>query len=121
MGSEVVVHGKSTGDLEYRTQILERGNYVIWKRHITNVLEAKGLEEVLARETLGPKEQKARALLTSSLSADNQMKVINCTTAHKIWKRLESIYENKTSFEKETLIGKLHTYKISSAPSSQIA
>lgn len=110
-----LVPGGQYGEIEFRTQILDRSNYVIWKRHMKNVLEAKGLLETTETEVVGSKEHKARALLTSSLSADNQMKVINCETAYKIWKRLESIYENKTSFEKETLIGKLHTYKISSA------
>lgn len=99
--------------LEYRLHILDKKNYTVWKKHMTNVLEAKNLLiSVQVEDTDKARDSQTRALLTSALSIDDQMKVINCHTAYKVWKRLEALYENKTSFEKEYLLGRLHTYKI---------
>lgn len=102
--------------LDLKLYKLEKHNYTIWKIHTTNVLQVKDLYEAVQYETPDTiKERQARALLTSALSEDNQMKVINCVSAHKIWKRLEALYENKSSFERENLLNKLHSYKIRSA------
>lgn len=102
--------------VEFRLHVLEKNNYIIWKTHTKNVLEAKGLVAAIEGELADSlREKQARALLTSALSSENQMKVINCDSAYKIWKRLEAIYENKSSFEKENLLNKLHSFKISSA------
>ena len=101
--------------IEYKLHTLEKSNYITWRVHMTNILEAKGLLEATQTELVsGSLERQARALLTSALSDDNQMKVVNCHTAYKIWKRLEATYENKSSFERENLLNKLHSYKISS-------
>ena len=90
--------------LEYKLHILEKHNYIIWKQHTTNILEAKGLLGIVSGTVVdAAKERQARALLTSALSDDNQMKVINCLTASTIWSRLQAIYENKRSFEKQNL------------------
>ena len=102
--------------IDYKLYPLNGENYTIWKAHTKNVLEAKYLLDLVEGAQGDPvRERQARALLTSALSQDNQMKVINCSTANAIWKRLESIYENKSSFEKENLLNKLHSYKIKSA------
>lgn len=114
--NQLVAQAGADAKIEYRLHILEKKNYTVWKAHMKNIMEAKGLWDAVQSETVATtKETQARALLTSALSDDNQMKVINCDTAHKIWKRLEALYENKTSFEKEHLLSKLHSYKITSA------
>jgi hypothetical protein len=108
----------STSDakIDFKLHILEKHNYTIWKAHTKNVLEAKGLLPAIEAELPNStREKQARALLTSALNSDNQMKVINCDSAFKIWKRLEAIYENKSSFEKENLLNKLHSFRISSS------
>lgn len=95
---------------------LDKLDYIIWKRHTHNVLEAKSLWKVVIGLEQNPtKEIQARALLTSALSAENQMKVISCNDASSIWKRLKGIHENKSSFERENLLNRLHSYKIRSA------
>ena len=43
------------------------------------------------------------------------MKIINCGSAYRIWARLEAIHENKSNFERENLLNKLHSYKIKSS------
>lgn len=114
-GGQLVVATESKA--EFKLHILERNNYVIWKRHTLNVLAAKNLLETVENEldVQNVKERQARALLTSALSSENQMKVISCGSAYSIWKRLEATYENKTDTEKENLINKLHSYRIVSS------
>lgn len=95
---------------------LDKINYIIWKRHTQNVLEAKDLWKVVSgQEQNLNKEIQARALLTSALSAENQMRVICCNDAKSIWQRLERIHENKSTFERQSLLAKLFSYKIQSA------
>lgn len=105
-------------DNKYRIEILDGSNYAIWKWQMLSILKAKGLNGVINAAKLEsadlPKDSQAHALIASSLNRSNKMKVINCQTAKDIWTRIESIYENKTSFEKQTLLGKLHNYKIRS-------
>lgn len=107
--------------IEFKLHTLGKDNYTIWKQHTKNVLEAKNLLSAVEHPTIldQGKERLARALLTSALDSDNQMKVINCNSAHAIWKRLESVYENKTTFEAQNLHNKLHSFKIQNL--SQVA
>lgn len=90
-------------------------NYVVWRWQALNVLRANGLEETIAKEdSKGIKVDKALALLGSSLNQENQMLVCGCKSAYELWQRLEGIYEDKTTFEKQELLRRLHAYKISS-------
>lgn len=109
--------------LNYKLHILDKNNYTIWKRHTLNVLDAKNLlAAILSDGVVEPgKEKQARAILTSALDDENQMKVINCSTARAIWKRLEGTYENKTTFEAQNLLSKLHSYKIKSPSEVSLA
>lgn len=103
-------------------EILDGSNYAIWKWQIESILKSKGLYEVTKtgqpakgeEARLEEKKNQAQALIASTLDSTNKMKVLNCRNANEIWTRLQSIYENKTSFEKQNLLGKLHTYKIKS-------
>lgn len=101
--------------IEYKLHILNKNNYHIWKKHIHNVLDAKNLLEEVESDVIGTvREKQARALLTSALDETNQMIVIDCESAFDIWTRLESAYENKTSYQTENLMGRLFNYKIKS-------
>lgn len=48
------------------------------------------------------------ALLGSSLSDDNILKIVDCETFKKAWKAIESCNENKTIYEPRSLYGKLN-------------
>ena len=105
--------------LEYAIDKLEADNYVVWKWQMENVLRAKNLYEVVSSdikeeedESITRSNEQAMALIGSGLNRENKMLVVGCTSAHQIWSRLESIFENKTSFEKQELLSKLHSYKI---------
>lgn len=113
---QVAVQQGTDTKTEYKLHILESSNYMIWKNHMENILDAKGLLQTVQGN--GPvdeaREKSARALLTSALSNNNQTKVINCKTAKDIWQRLESSFENKTASEKQSLYMKFHSFKIRS-------
>lgn len=82
-----------------------------------NILVAKELEDYVIKG-IGQgssREKQARALLTSALSVENQMKVLSCNTSNEIWLRLESTFENKSSFERENLLSKFHSFRIKRA------
>lgn len=108
----------------YSQEILSNSNYAVWKWQLGSLLKAKGLYEVATtgqpkkgdEAKFEEKKNQAHALIASTLHVDttNKMKVLNCKDGYEIWMRLQNIYENKTSFEKQNLLGKLHTYKITS-------
>lgn len=111
-----MLEGSKGERIEYKLHTLESNNYIIWKMHTQNILEAKGLLDIVKDKKVTDlvKEKQARALLTSVLSNDNQMKVINCASAHKIWTKLASIYENKTMNATQELFGQFHGFRIRS-------
>lgn len=102
--------------LDYKICKLENDNYVTWKWQIINILKAKQLykaDDMDDEDDMADKQ--ALALLGSALNNDNMALVVGCETAFEVWKRLELIFENKTTFEKQELLGKLHSYKIESS------
>jgi len=100
-------------------------NYVTWKWQMLCVLEAKGLQSVVKptdeSKPNAQDESMVKAILCTSLSLENQRLVVNCEKAFDVWKRLEEIHENKTTFEKQALLRKLHNYKISSPSGVAVA
>lgn len=96
-------------------QRLKNNNWPTWKWQITNLLESRGLVDVLESktETRGsPREVAARQIISSSLDQTLLCKVIHCQTAQEIWKCLSGIFENKTSFALTDLIGKMNSFKM---------
>lgn len=83
---------------------------------MVNVLDAKGLTEVLdSQEPRGsPREIAARQIISSSLDSSLVSKVVHCTTAQQIWSCLRGIYENRTSFALTDLIGRMNSYRMNS-------
>lgn len=105
--------------LDFKIEKLEGDNYVTWRWELINILKAKQLWEVVENAPVSPmkakdqeKDDQAMALLGSSLGRENKMLVVGCTNSHDVWTRLESVFENKTTFEKQELLRKLHSYKI---------
>lgn len=100
--------------IEYKLVILTEDNYTAWKWITTMVLKSKGLWTLVSQpnQQNQPREKQAAILLGTALNYDNMLKVINCQTAHEIWTTLETIYENKSSSEKQMLLGKFHNFKI---------
>lgn len=107
-------------DKDFRLIKLDKENYVIWKWQFKNVLEAKNLSNVFNRPGQEPvateiEKKQALALLRSSLSDDNMLKIINCRTFSEAWKALQVCFENKTAYEPQALYQRLNTFKIASA------
>lgn len=101
---------------DYRLMILQEDNYTAWKWQMTMVLQSKNLWKYVNDPTvpLDSKANQAAIFLGTTLSENNMLRVINCTTARQIWITLESIYENKSSSEKQMLLSKFHQFKITS-------
>ena len=104
------------GKIDLTVVRLGQEPYPSWKKHITNVLKAKGLYTTVEsdRDRDPLRQSQAQALITSSLDQTNRMSVIDCETAHAMWTRLESLNEVKTTFETQNLFIKLNNYKIRS-------
>lgn len=100
---------------EFKVTELNRDNYPVWRWQTYNVARAKGLEGALKGEKVSEQmDQQALAFIGSTLDKENQMLVIGCNKTHEVMKRLEIIYENKTSFEKQELLSRLHGFSIAS-------
>lgn len=99
--------------LDFRIDKLEHANYVTWKWQLVNVLKAKNLyNAVISEDADDLSSRQALALLGSALSRDNMALVVGCESALKAWSRLEVVFENRTTFEKQELLCHLHSYKI---------
>lgn len=101
---------------DYRLLVLNENNYPGWKFQIKLALESKGLWKYVEDplQSGDPRAKQAATILTSTLSYDNLMKVINCQTAHEMWLALGCIYENRCSSEKQVLLSKFHGFRIKS-------
>jgi len=97
-------------------QRLKGSNWATWKWQLQNVLDSKGLTDVLTgTEPYGsPREVAARQIISSSLDQTLVSKVIHCNTAQEVWTCLRGIYENSTSFALTDLIGRMNSFKMNS-------
>lgn len=101
---------------DYKLVQLEKDNYVTWKWQMKNILKAKKLESVLLFDNKDmDKDTQALAILGSALSQNEMLKIINCETFKDAWKAIEENYENKKTYEPQSLFARLNSYKINSA------
>lgn len=82
-------------------------NWNIWKFQSHVLLRSQGLLEVVDGSTVKPeaaadkaiwekKDAKAQSWLVTRMSENAMMHIITCTTAAEMWKRLASVYEQKS-------------------------
>jgi hypothetical protein len=95
---------------------LNENNYAGWKYQIRLALQAKNLWHFVLDSSLrnDPRAKFASTLITSTLSYDNLLKVINHEFPYDIWTALENIFENRSYSEKQILLSKFHGYRITS-------
>lgn len=102
--------------VDTQIQRLNGKNWPTWKWQLFNVLDAKGLRDVITGNSVdppgSPREIATRQILSGSIDQSLITKIVHCTNAHEIWKCLTSIYENQTSMALTVLRGKMNTYKI---------
>lgn len=91
-------------------------NWTIWKWQVRNYLEAKQLDYYIDNNDIKSvqRARQAKAIISGLLDRKNTLKVLHCQSAYEIWKHLESVYENKTSFELQNLLGQFYNFKITS-------
>lgn len=104
-------------DKAYVINKLEKDNYVVWKYQFKNVLRARNLSKAL--ESTGIRDAtvdtQALAILSSSISEENILKIINCDNFKDAWETIGKCFENKTTYEPQSLYRRLNSYKINSA------
>lgn len=92
---------------------LTGANYTSWKFQMERHFKARGLfKVVMGVEDDSARDIRAQDILVSSLSQDHILRVIDCSTSAEMWARLESIYENKTPYEKQELMKAFNNYRI---------
>lgn len=82
-------------------------NWNIWKFQMTVLLRGQGWLDIVEGRTVKPenatdrnawetKDAKAQTLLVTRMSEDVMLHLVTCTTAFEMWKKLLSIYEQKS-------------------------
>jgi gag-polypeptide of LTR copia-type len=100
---------------------LTNNNWQIWKSKMEDILYCKDLYEPVERESVKPEEmttanwniwnRKAVGTIRQWLDDSVYHHVSSETNAHELWKKLESLYEQKTPANKAFLIRKLENLK----------
>lgn len=105
----------SSDKSDCQIQRLNGSNWVTWKWQILNILEAKGLKQVLTTTTFTPEQEvKARQIISTSLDQSVVNKVVHCTNVSEIWFALKDLFEGGTSFALTDLIMKMNSYQMKS-------
>lgn len=98
-------------------------NYSQWKFQVVCALKAKGLfefvngaakkpEKTEEMEAWARRDANAMFVLTSAMEFKQIAIIENCSTAVEIMEKLDSIYQQKSEFNKMTLLEKFHRLKM---------
>ncbi|KAJ8720626.1 hypothetical protein PYW08_006091 [Mythimna loreyi] len=82
-------------------------NWNIWKFQMTVILRGQGWLDIVEGRTVKPedatdrnawetKDAKAQTLLVTRMSEDVMVHLVTCATAFEMWKKLLSVYEQKS-------------------------
>lgn len=120
LGSELIhsMNQGATTSVNDRIDIktLKGTNWIDWKWQILNILDLRGLKDVLvSAEPVGThREKAARQIVSSTLDHLVVNKVIHCHSVQEIRATLTGIYENRTSFALTDLLGRTNSYRMNS-------
>lgn len=99
-------------------------NFQLWKFQMLAVFEASGLKEVVEGTLARPaeasqtyaawasKNAKAKCILASSMEFSQLEYLITCQTANEMWRKLSSIYEQRSAANKSILLSRFYEYKM---------
>jgi len=107
----VSAQGESNLKIEFCGDKLEDDNWVGWKWHITKFLRSKNLIDVIQGDIGGTRNDVVLTLIGNALSKKAKGLVVAQESAFEAWRILETVYENKTTFEKQDLLAKLHSFR----------
>lgn len=93
--------------LQTHTKLEGASNWNIWKFQTVVLLRGQGLLEVADGRSVKPeaadekaawekKDAKAQSWLVTRMSESVMMHVITCTTSAEMWRKLASVYEQKS-------------------------
>jgi hypothetical protein len=99
-----------------------------WMFRVEFALGAKGFLEIVkgieptptcgeTKDECDGKDQKARGHLALAMEVSEVKHITRCSTSHEMWKRLESIYEEKSGPSKSRLRGLFYNFKVNEGKS----
>lgn len=82
-------------------------NWNIWKFQTTVLLRGQGWLDIVEGKSIKPedpteqtawenKDAKAQTLLVTRMTENAMLHIISCSTSSEMWKKLQSVYEQKT-------------------------
>lgn len=97
-------------------------NWNIWKFQTTVLLRGNGWLDIVEGRSVKPdvaaqqitwesKDAKAQTLLVTRMSEDVMLHVITCATAAEMWRKLQSVYEQKTETSIHIIQQRFFQYK----------
>lgn len=97
-------------------------NWNIWKFQITVLLRGQGWLDVVEGRTVKPendadrstwesKDAKAQTLLVTRMSEDVMLHLVTCTSSAEMWKKLLSVYEQKSETSIHIIQQRFFQYK----------
>lgn len=100
-------------------------NWNIWKFQTTVLLRGQGWLDVVEGRTLKPedptertawenKDAKAQTLLVTRMTENVMLHIISCSTSAEIWRKLQSVYEQKTETNIHIIQQRFFQYKFES-------
>jgi len=107
----VPAQGDSSLKIDFCGEKLDDDNWVAWKWHMTRFLRSKNLIDVIQGPIGGTKNDVVLTHIGNALSKKAKGLVVAQESAFEAWKILETVYENKTTFEKQDLLAKLHSFR----------
>ncbi|KAL4710557.1 hypothetical protein ACJJTC_008959, partial [Scirpophaga incertulas] len=107
-------------EMEKHVKLRGAENWSIWKFQILILLKSKGVFEITQDEAKDDAiDAKAMALLVDRMEENVISHVLSCNTAHEIWQKMLSIYEQESHVRLHILFQKF--YSITFEPSSTVA
>jgi len=100
----VPAQGESNLKIEFCGDKLEEDNWVAWKRHKTKFLRSKNLIDVIQGGVGGTRNDVVLTHIGNALSREAKGLVVAQESAFEAQRILETVHENKTTFEEQDLL-----------------
>ena len=107
---------------------LKDGNYQSWKLQVSLILKSEELwgvvsgsdvkpEDAETRSTWQKKDDKAMAIIVTTLMEKQMGHVYSCETSHAMWEKLKNIHSDHSQLNKNQTLAKFLNYRVRSGQS----
>jgi hypothetical protein len=113
-----------TDEKRFGIERFDGRNFNVWKFSLLTMIERKKLTSILdgsqprplvdeaRKEEWYTKQNLLKAMIVSSMKAEQLKPFVNCSTASEMWTRLLAIHEQKTQTSKSLLLGKFYGFQM---------